>query len=149
MNMQFFRRFGFAAALVVGASLAGCGGGPKYVPVSGVVTRGGKPLANVRVEFWPEGNAVKSTAITDAEGHYNLMVEDGKSVGAVVGSHRVILKDMNMFGEKFLGRKAENMPDISGGKKPRFAKQFSDPAATTVKKTVTDSAINTIDIEVP
>ena len=129
--------------------LSGCGGGPKYVEVSGVVTKGGKPLPNVRVEFWPETNAIKSTAVTDAEGKYILKSEDGKTLGAVVGSHKVVLKDMDQYGEKFLGRKAENMPDISGGKKPRFAKQLSDAASTPIKKTVADSATNTIDIEVP
>lgn len=138
--------FGLLAAL---ALVTGCGGGPEFVAVTGVVTKDKQPLGNVRVEFWPETSGDKSTAVTDAEGRYSLKTEDGQKEGAVVGPHRVILKDLNMYGEKFLGRKAENVRDLSGGKKPRFSPKLGEGSSTALKKTVTSGQPNTIDIEVP
>jgi hypothetical protein len=134
-----------AAGMVVAV---GCGGGPPFAEVEGSVTKGGKPLPNVRVEFWPESNGPKSTGVTDDGGHYVLKSEDGKRVGAMVGSHKVVLKDLDQFGEKFLGRKAENMKDLSGGKKPRFGAEYADAARTQLKKSVAAGDKNTIDIEV-
>jgi hypothetical protein len=54
-------------------AIIGCGG-VKYVPVSGVVTLDGKPLANAMVLFQPIGDqgGVGSTAKTDSEGRYKL-----------------------------------------------------------------------------
>lgn len=140
-----WKGFGLLAVL---SFLVGCGGGPEFATVTGVVTKGKQPLDNVRVEFWPEASGEKSTAVTDAEGRYTLKSEDGTKEGAVVGPHRVILKDLNMYGTKFLGRKAENVKDLSGGKKPRFSSQLGEGSSTAIKKTVSSGA-NTIDIEVP
>lgn len=78
--------------------LTGCSGGPKVVPVSGVVTLDGKPLANAVVAFNPaampgkiEAPGPGSMAVTDEHGHFELKIigTDGKSIGAVVGEHRV------------------------------------------------------------
>jgi hypothetical protein len=80
-----------AGALLAGA--AGCGG-PKYVKVSGVVTLDGQPYKNALVSFQPigtEGNPNPgrgSTALTDANGRYTLVTDDGHT-GAVPGKHRV------------------------------------------------------------
>lgn len=88
-------RFMFAGLLM---TLAGCGGGPKIVPVSGTVLLSGKPLANAVVAFNPaappgkmEAAGPGSMAVTDEQGHYVLKIigTDGKTVGAVVGDHRV------------------------------------------------------------
>jgi hypothetical protein len=74
---------------------AGCGGsGPKYVPVSGVVTLNGKPYPNAMVSFQPVGTAENpnpgrgSSAYTDENGRFTLRTDDGK-VGAVVGKHHI------------------------------------------------------------
>jgi nucleoid-associated protein YgaU len=139
-----------AGLLVVGMTIAaGCGGGgPQFAEVEGSVTQGGKPLTNVRVEFWPESNGPKSTGLTDDGGRYVLKSEDGKRAGAMVGSHKVVVKDMQIFGEKFLGRKAENVSDLSGGKKRRFGNQYEEAARTPISKSVGAGQKNTIDIEV-
>jgi len=80
------------------AALCGCSSGPKFVPVSGTVTLDGKPLANAIVAFNPaavpgkiEAAGPGSMAVTDDQGHFALKVigTDGKTVGAVVGEHRV------------------------------------------------------------
>ena len=66
----------------------------------------------------------------------------------MVGSHKVVVKDMAMYGDKFLGRKAENMGDLSGGKKRRFGKEYEEAARTPISKSVAAGQQNAIDIEV-
>jgi hypothetical protein len=81
---------GFLCAL-----LAGCGDGQsRLVPVSGIVTRDGKPLARALVEFEPvPGRAgdpsfnPSSAGTTDEEGRFRLDTRFGS--GAVVGEHAV------------------------------------------------------------
>jgi hypothetical protein len=75
--------------------LFGCGAGTKIVPVSGIVTLDGKPLANAHVAFQPATSGGKSIVgvgsygNTDADGKYTLKVADSDQPGAVVGKHRV------------------------------------------------------------
>jgi hypothetical protein len=72
----------------------GCGGGRKFVPVSGRVTLNGQPLANATVSFQPvapEGALEAgpgSTGKTNEKGEFSLQVLTGQA-GAVVGKHRV------------------------------------------------------------
>lgn len=65
------------------------------VPVAGVVTLDGKPLANVQVTFdQPElGPNMNKGYIgwTDTEGRYSLRPLDSTDAGAVVGTYRVSL----------------------------------------------------------
>ena len=70
----------------------GCGDS-NHAPVSGTVTRDGKPLANVVVIFQPAGDGplnpgMGSTGRTNDKGEYALKVVGG-GAGAVVGKHRV------------------------------------------------------------
>ena len=74
--------------------LAGCGGGPSVVPVSGVVTLDGKPLPEAAVTFQPtatEGATDGSYGKTDAEGRYSLKLVTNDDAGAVPGPHRVMI----------------------------------------------------------
>jgi hypothetical protein len=72
----------------------GCGGGPQYVGVSGVVTLNGKPYRGAVVNFQPTGTPQNpypgrgSYGHTDENGRFTLVVDD-KIAGAVVGKHRV------------------------------------------------------------
>src|SRR5881409_1494611 len=81
-----------AAGALLGG-VAGCGEA-KYVKVSGVVTLDGQPYKNAVVSFQPissEGNPNPgrgSTGLTDENGRYTLVTDDGHT-GAVVGKHRV------------------------------------------------------------
>lgn len=84
--------FALAAALV---AAAGCGGdGPKYVSVSGFVKVDGQPYKGAVVSFQPVGGKDSanpgrgSSGLTDANGRYSLLVDDG-TTGAVVGKHKV------------------------------------------------------------
>jgi hypothetical protein len=73
---------------------AGCGDGPKFAPVSGVVTLNGKPYPHAAVTFQPLGTGDNpnpgrgSAAYTDENGRFVLKTDDGRA-GAVPGKHRV------------------------------------------------------------
>jgi hypothetical protein len=78
------------------ALVAGCGGGAKYVPVSGTVTFNGKPAAGVMVTFQPvagkggDAGGVGSFATTEAAGKFALeAMTDKPQSGALAGKHRV------------------------------------------------------------
>lgn len=130
------------------AVLAGCSRGPEFAEVEGSVTRGGEPLRNVRVEFWPDTDGPKSTGITDDQGRYVLTSEDGTKPGAVVGSHKVVVKDLSLLGDTFLGRKGENVATLNPKAKQRFSKDYADPVRSGLTKTVTSGQKNVIELEV-
>ncbi len=76
-----------AALLVVTVPLCGCSRGPHVVPVSGTITRAGKPVARVIVNFLPtEGRP--SWGMTDENGKFTLSYTREQD-GALVGSHTV------------------------------------------------------------
>jgi hypothetical protein len=111
---------------------AGCGRTPLLAPVSGTVTLNGKPLPNVQVEFWPETSAPRSTGMTDEQGRFTLVTDTG-SPGAVVGSHKVILHDLAIYGEMgFRPREDTNIKD----KPARFPFRYTDARQTPVRLTV-------------
>ena len=90
-----------AGAVVLFAVLlvsAGCGSKVKLVPAEGVLKIGGKPAANVSVQFLPDvtkgASGPTSYATTDAEGKFRLKTYDGQD-GAVAGPHTVILADLD------------------------------------------------------
>jgi hypothetical protein len=68
--------------------LTGCGqSGPEVVRVHGTVTRAGKPIPDLMVNFVPD-NGRPSIGLTDAKGHYTLQY-DKTHEGALVGNHKV------------------------------------------------------------
>jgi hypothetical protein len=112
-------------------AFTGCSSGPTMGDVQGTVTQNGKPLNRIQVEFWPEGDGPRSVAVTDDQGRYTLTTDDGKRKGAVIGSHRVLLREAY----DLVGREAEDM-DLSKGKKVRIPKDYSNSATTPLKKQV-------------
>ena len=106
--MQSTRRW-LILPLFVGLLAAGCtGGGPKLVPVTGKVTMNGKALKNAKVDFHPDpdmGNTGPgSSGTTDENGEFTLVCSQGSKPGAVVGHHRVIVTDLDVYGTVFVGR---------------------------------------------
>ena len=85
------------AALVA----AGCGGRksnmPPLMPVEGLVTLDGTPLAAASVQFHPVGDTRGrgAAANTDAEGRYSLIAPDGGK-GAPVGEYKVVIGKLVM-----------------------------------------------------
>jgi len=78
---------------------AGCQRDPTWnlAPVEGTVTKGGRPLANLEVVFLADLDVgtlgPRATAKTDAAGHYRLRTDSGDN-GAVIGKHRVVVRDI-------------------------------------------------------
>lgn len=80
------------ASLALLLMVVGCGGesGPALQTVTGKVTKGGQPIANVNVTFSPVSGGVSSGGRTDAEGKFALVCQNGKA-GATEGKHKVVL----------------------------------------------------------
>jgi hypothetical protein len=77
-------------------ALMGCGDGLNVVPVSGVVTLGGKPLSGAGIKTQPVGQGTRtpgpgSFGRTDAQGHFELELVKPARKGAMVGPHRVMI----------------------------------------------------------
>ena len=111
--------------LLLGLFAVGCGGGgPKLVPVEGVVRIDGKPAASIAIQFQPDvmkgGQGPTSFASSDKEGKFRLKTYDGKE-GAVVGTHLVILVD------ELEDRPAQG---TRAAKPPRVASKYTIPATT-------------------
>jgi hypothetical protein len=70
-------------------AFVGCSEGPEVVPVTGTVTRNGKPVPGVMINFMPEDGR-PSWAITDAEGRYELQYSKSYT-GGLVGKHKVFV----------------------------------------------------------
>jgi hypothetical protein len=89
--------FGVCIGLVL--TTAGCAGKllPQLTEVEGQVLLDGEPLPQAIVEFIPElaefGAQYNSRAITDAEGKFKLVCGKSKEPGAVIGKHRIVIRD--------------------------------------------------------
>jgi hypothetical protein len=86
--------------LAVALVLPGCGGGPEYGEVEGVVTRNGTPLPEIEVFFLPdpaEGTrGPEATGTTDDQGRYRLRLRRTVGDGILVGRHYVCLLDLRL-----------------------------------------------------
>ena len=70
----------------------GCGRkGPDVVKVRGTITKGGRPVSNMVVQFYPEKGR-PSAARTDDNGYYELEFSEEIPKGAELGKHRVSLQ---------------------------------------------------------
>ncbi len=131
-------RTAVAGVATVCLALAGCGGGPKYVSVSGTVKVDGKAYKNAVVSFQPmaskgadDAGAVGSSALTDENGKFTLMTIDGKS-GAAPGRHKVRIQtkrdDPTAYVDPTVGSDDNPDPDAGNPKKKQNAK--IDPIPT-------------------
>lgn len=98
MVRTFALRVAGAGILFAAIVSAGCGSKVKLVPAEGVLKIGGKPAANIAVQFLPDvtqgAKGPTSYGTTDAEGRFRLKTYDGQD-GAVPGPHTVILADQD------------------------------------------------------
>jgi hypothetical protein len=83
-------------ALVLLAPI-GCGRKAPVAEVSGVVMLDGQPAPEMAVDFVPDTEkgtrGPPSSGSTDEQGKFDLVCDDGRG-GAVIGFHRVIVKDI-------------------------------------------------------
>ncbi len=97
---RYGRTILFCVLLVLAAAAGGCQRGPTWnlAPVEGTVTKGGRPLANVKVVFLADAEAgvegLRSLGMTDEAGHYRLRTDNGDN-GAAVGKYRVVVRDVS------------------------------------------------------
>jgi hypothetical protein len=121
---------------VVMVATAGCDNSFRLVEVEGLVTLKGEPLEDVRVEFWPLSGGPQSAAKTNADGRFSLMTWDGEKQGAVLGTHKVVLRDTSIVILPFEGRASADV-DLTAGQKPRFAMKYSNPTTTPLEVEIT------------
>jgi hypothetical protein len=141
---------------------AGCQGKPPFAPVEGTVTQGGKPLAGVIVDFYPDPGTRgprSTSAATDEAGHYRLRSSWGGDDGAVVGPHRVCILDASYLGGIIFDRmskEAANAKEVPKGvgqlkkevsTRPRIPPGYSLLSETPLRVEVQPGA-QIIDLEV-
>jgi hypothetical protein len=129
--------------------------------VEGRVLLDGKPLRSILVTFLPDTEADTfgpiSAAVTDEDGHYQLVCEDhSRRPGAVIGRHRVTLVDLDAVslpdrGQQPAGMRPKALEKGNPSKekrkpKRRLAAQYIDYAATPLKKQV-EAGSQTINLE--
>ena len=107
----------------------GCGKGSfATVPVAGRVTLDGEPAVRVTVLFSPlrRGDALEagpsSTATTDAEGRYQLLVaRQGGGKGAVPGKHLVLISGLEEYDQLLKENKNNSSKQApTGSEAPRL-----------------------------
>ena len=88
--------FRLLVAIFLLACGTGCGGESfTLAPISGRVTVDGQPVGGLHISSEPIGGSDRplpgpdSTAVTDADGHFELYTTDGNRRGAVVGPSRI------------------------------------------------------------
>lgn len=101
---------------------------PLNEQVEGTVKLDGVPVARVHVEFLPdegpETTSPGSTGTTDDQGHYSLTCNNLKP-GAVVGPHRVVIKQGRTEGRR-------DLDDPPGGKASGGTPRKSSPTVPAV-----------------
>jgi hypothetical protein len=140
--MYRFRSAVFLPIAMIAFTSFGCGG-MQVAEVEGTVKVDGKGVDLIQVEFWPTSDGLRSIGVTDAEGRFTLTADDGRK-GATLGSHKVVLRDVGIMGDKFLGRAGETV-DMTKGKKSRISEAYGESSKTTIVKTVA-AGKNTFDI---
>jgi hypothetical protein len=101
--------------------------------VTGTVKMNGRPLAKVRVEFWPEGGSPRSAGTTDEAGRFTLTADRTGKPGAVVGPHKVVLYDLLVY--EAVGIRPREDTNIRE-KPARFPFRYNDPHQTPLTATV-------------
>jgi hypothetical protein len=133
------------AALIAVILLVGCNRRSYQVAeVDGVVLIKGKPGNKISVQFIPEvrgeASPPTSNASTDDQGHFTLqLIGPGGTIepGAVVGGHRVVLRDLQLAASP----NAKGVPI-------RLPIEYTMPASTPLRQEV-KAGKQTIEINVP
>lgn len=141
-------------------AVIGCGdAGPTLAPVTGKVTKAGLPLAGITVTFSPVAPGPSSGGMTDAEGKYTLVCQNGEP-GAVLGKHKVVLtapaagsaavgmEAMMKQREGTAGSEGQRGKPAADKSEPPFPPEFGDAQKTTLEFDVA-SATNDFPIVIP
>lgn len=126
--------------------LAGCSSKPRLIDVAGTIKVAGKPIDKIHIEFWPLGDGPRSIGLSDAQGNFTLLSDDGLTKGALPGKHRVVLRDVGVMKDQFLGRAGEDL-DLNEGRKPRISDIYGDPLRSTLTAEVVAGKAIELDVE--
>jgi hypothetical protein len=127
--------------------VAGCGSGLDVAEATGVVTMDGKPMDLIHIEFWST-NGPRSYGKTDAEGKFELILDDGsQKKGAVAGDHKVCLRDTWPSKDDYIGDGGEWV-DKSDGKRSRIDTKYYDAVASPLTLKVESGKKNFFEIKV-
>jgi len=89
--MKLVTRSRGLVALALLPVLAGCGGGPRPVKVSGTLTLDGKPVEGATIKFVPVAeNGRPAVGLTKADGGFELTTHEN-SDGAIPGDYKVVV----------------------------------------------------------
>jgi hypothetical protein len=133
-------------SLLLAVACSGCGSQLKTEEVTGTVTLNGKPLELIHVEFW-SSEGPRSIGKTDDSGNFFLELDDRTMKGAVVGTHKVMLRDTWPMKDDYLSESGEWV-DKSDGKRPRIHSKYYDVSSTPLSFTVKSGEKNHFAIEV-
>lgn len=136
--------------LAVVLPAGGCGSdGPPVYGVSGIVTIGGSPAQNIQVTFMPtDASHPIASGKVDASGRYTLTSGAKNRAGAVAGSYKVVLTQLDVASQAELDARysasgrADPIPVAS------FPKEYQSVDTTPAEVDVAAKA-NTIDINIP
>jgi hypothetical protein len=142
-------------ALALAPFLAGCGGGPRPVKVSGTVTLNGQPVEGAMVQFVPvKDDGRPATGITNADGGFSLTTVENLD-GAMPGTYKVVITyrppvETGPAQSTEQGMRAAMKVQAQQKKvKPKYVipPAYSDPARTPVAQTVPAAGPVKIDIK--
>ena len=148
-SLKFFiRSIGFV--VLAATMLVGCGdGGPATSAVTGKVTIGGQPAADVLVTFQPTDTTMEAASgRTGAYGSYTLTTGAQGKPGAMAGSYKVVLQPQSsssMDEAAYAGGGGQSAPPT--GPESNIPEDYRS-AETTPKQVDVTSGANTIDIAV-
>ncbi|XZE20471.1 hypothetical protein SH449x_000344 [Pirellulaceae bacterium SH449] len=135
----------FVAILLIATLCTGCGSSLNTEQVTGTITLNGKPLELIHVEFWST-EGPRSIGKTDESGNFFLELDDRTMKGAVIGTHKVMLRDTWPMKDDYLSESGEWV-DKSDGKRPRIHSKYYDVSTTPLSFTVKPGEKNHYDIE--
>src|SRR5207247_148223 len=131
----------------------GCGSktaGPPLVPVEGVVTLDGKPLAGANIMLQPRGETRGDRASfgkTDASGKFVITSADGKHKGAAVGNYQVVIgKLIKPDGSDFIPD-PNSGPEDTGGFRQLLPAAYSDEAKSVLTAEVPDGGTKSLEFK--
>lgn len=128
--IRFLPRTGWQWSIgsVLMVCLVGCSPGEEISQVTGTVSSNGQPLELIQVEFWPT-EGMRSIGKTDDSGKFTLELDDRSRLGAVPGTHKILLRDTWPTKDDVLGPGGEWI-DNSNGKRARISSRYYDVSQT-------------------
>jgi hypothetical protein len=129
---------------------AGCSEGNRLgtVPVAGKVTYKGQPVPGATISFIPDGDGRPATAITAADGVYQLITLDAP--GAMPGHYSVLVRKSDIAADSTKPVTMEEALKLNNRPPPApkelLPAKYADAAKTPLKFEVKKGQTNTFDL---